>query len=99
MLKNISQYSKISQIKNNKYENISINQNNFQNSIFTNNNKLYNSIEGKQQQRVRSVVRISRRSSEPQIVGSKPIGPVIHRSSNNSLCILREGRQNFCLLI
>lgn len=30
----------------------------------------------------RSVVRTSRRSSEPQTVGSKPIGPVIHMGSN-----------------
>ncbi len=40
------------------------------------NNKLYNCKENILQKRVRSVVRISRRSSEPQTVGSKPIGPV-----------------------
>ena len=40
------------------------------------NNKLYNRKENNHLKRVRSVVRISRRSSEPQTVGSKPIGPV-----------------------
>ncbi len=40
------------------------------------NNKLYNCKENNHLKRVRSVVRISRRSSEPQTVGSKPIGPV-----------------------
>lgn len=31
-----------------------------------------------EQRRVRSVVRISRRSSEPQVMGSKPTGPVVN---------------------
>lgn len=41
------------------------------------NNKLYNCPDFiHQQRRVRSVVRISRRSSEPQVMGSKPTGPI-----------------------
>lgn len=49
------------------------------------NNKLYNCPDFiHQQRRVRSVVRISRRSSEPQVMGSKPTGPVNHMGSNNS---------------
>ncbi len=41
-----------------------------------NTQKLYKRMGNNQFKRVRSVVRISRRSSEPQTVGSKPIGPV-----------------------
>ena len=43
------------------------------------NDKLYNcrgNIHQTTNRRVRSVVRISRRSSEPQVMGSKPTGPV-----------------------
>ena len=54
-------------------------------------NKLYNCRESIHKKRARSVVRISRRSSEPQTVGSKPIGPVNHTGSNNSLCIITVG--------
>ena len=48
------------------------------NTIISNPNtqKLYKRMGNNQLGRVRSVVRISRRSSEPQTVGSKPIGPV-----------------------
>jgi hypothetical protein len=52
--------------KNPEYEKISL----------MDNNKLYNCKENNHPKRARSVVRISRRSSEPQTVGSKPIGPV-----------------------
>ncbi len=52
--------------------------NNDNNTIITkpNTQKLYKRMGNNQLGRVRSVVRISRRSSEPQTVGSKPIGPV-----------------------
>ncbi len=54
-------------------------------SIKPNDDKLYNCPDFiHQHRRVRSVVRISRRSSEPQVMGSKPTGPVIHMGSNNS---------------
>src|SRR5215210_8035751 len=49
------------------------------NSTKLNRNKLYNCQQDTYQtkiRRVRSVVRISRRSSEPQVMGSKPTGPV-----------------------
>jgi hypothetical protein len=59
--------------KNPEYEKISL----------MDNNKLYNCKENNHPKRARSVVRISRRSSEPQTVGSKPIGPVNHTGSNN----------------
>jgi hypothetical protein len=52
---------------------------NHENSTILNHNKLYNcqqDIHQKKNRRVRSVVRISRRSSEPQVMGSKPTGPV-----------------------
>ena len=50
---------------------------NHENSINFNHNKLYNCHDNIQKKRrVRSVVRISRRSSEPQVMGSKPTGPV-----------------------
>ena len=49
------------------------NNENFATSI---DNKLYNLQQDIHQHRVRSVVRISRRSSEPQVMGSKPTGPV-----------------------
>jgi hypothetical protein len=48
----------------------------------SNTQKLYKRMGNNQLKRVRSVVRISRRSSEPQTVGSKPSGPVIHTCSN-----------------
>ena len=51
----------------------SLNNENFATSI---DNKLYNLQQDIHQHRVRSVVRISRRSSEPQVMGSKPTGPV-----------------------
>ena len=60
---------------------------NHENSTILNHNKLYNcqqDIHQKKNRRVRSVVRISRRSSEPQVMGSKPTGPVNHMGSNNS---------------
>ncbi len=63
-----------------------------------NTQKLYKRKGNNQLKRVRSVVRISRRSSEPQTVGSKPIGPVNHTGSNNSLCIIIEEGENYCLL-
>ncbi len=66
---------------NSNNENISTNPHFSGNPISSNNNKLYNCKENIHQKRVRSVVRISRRSSEPQTVGSKPIGPVNHRGS------------------
>jgi hypothetical protein len=53
---------------------------NHENSTRLNHNKLYNcqqDIHQKKNKRVRSVVRISRRSSEPQVMGSKPTGPAI----------------------
>lgn len=56
--------------------NLSINLLNNVNSRTPNYNKLYNCKNNNQQERVRSVVRISRRSSEPQVMGSKPTGPV-----------------------
>ena len=85
-------------VTNIKNENISTNHHFRENFITLNNNKLYNSNTNKQLKRVRSVVRISRRSSEPQTVGSKPIGPVIHTGSNNSLLhIIIEGRSHRCL--
>ncbi len=50
-----------------------------ENSTRLNHDKLYNCQDNtyqKKSRRVRSVVRISRRSSEPQVMGSKPTGPV-----------------------
>ena len=49
-----------------------------ENSTRLNHNKLYNCQQDihQKKRRVRSVVRISRRSSEPQVMGSKPTGPV-----------------------
>ena len=65
------------------------------NSTPTDKDKLYNCPAFIQLNRVRSVVRISRRSSEPQTVGSKPIGPVNHTGSNNSLCISKSKLKQF----
>jgi hypothetical protein len=59
--------------KNPEYEKISL----------MDNNKLYNCKENNHPKRARSVVRISRRSSEPQTVGSKPIGPVYFFSNTS----------------
>ena len=85
----LTKNSKLATNSNN--ENISTNSHVRENFVTINNNKLYICKESIHQKRVRSVVRISRRSSEPQTVGSKPIGPVNHTGSNNSLCIIREG--------
>ncbi len=68
----------------NNIANIPINPHILENSIRLNRNKLYNCQQDIHQKRVRSVVRISRRSSEPQVMGSKPTGPVNHMGSNNS---------------
>ncbi len=82
---NISDYhlTEISKTTSNMHNNTTISNPNTQ--------KLYKRMGNNQLGRVRSVVRISRRSSEPQTVGSKPIGPVNHTGSNNSLGIIREG--------
>ena len=64
---------------NNKIVNLPTNLCNHINSTKLNRNKLYNCQQDTYQtkiRRVRSVVRISRRSSEPQVMGSKPTGPV-----------------------
>jgi uncharacterized protein YjgD (DUF1641 family) len=63
---------------NNKIVNLPTNLCNHINSTKLNRNKLYNCQQDTYQtkiRRVRSVVRISRRSSEPQVMGSKPTGP------------------------
>jgi hypothetical protein len=63
----------------NKIVNLPTNLCNHINSTKLNRNKLYNCQQDTYQtkiRRVRSVVRISRRSSEPQVMGSKPTGPV-----------------------
>ena len=65
---------------NNKIVNLPTNLCNHINSTKLNRNKLYNCQQDTYQtkgRRVRSVVRISRRSSEPQVMGSKPTGPVV----------------------
>ena len=65
-------------IGENKYTNFSTNRRNHENATSFANDKLYNCRGNIHQtkRRVRSVVRISRRSSEPQVMGSKPTGPV-----------------------
>ncbi len=50
---------------------------NDENFILLNQDKLYNCADFIHPKGVRSVVRISRRSSEPQVMGSKPTGPVV----------------------
>ena len=79
----VSQYNiqnQESELKDNNYNvNFSTNPLDNENSTILNHNKLYNcqqDIHQKKRRRVRSVVRISRRSSEPQVMGSKPTGPV-----------------------
>lgn len=70
---------------NNKIANIPTNLCNHINSTKLNRNKLYNCQQDTYQtkiRRVRSVVRISRRSSEPQVMGSKPTGPVNYFSNS-----------------
>ena len=59
--------------------NISINPHILKNSTSLNHNKLYNCQQDihQKKRRVRSVVRISRRSSEPQVMGLKPTGPAV----------------------
>ena len=72
---NLTRISKKS--TNQNLVNISINLHILENSTRLNHNKLYNCQQDiHQKRRVRSVVRISRRSSEPQVMGSKPTGPV-----------------------
>ena len=61
----------------NHHENISRNSNNHINPTRLNHDKLYNCSDFIHPKGVRSVVRISRRSSEPQVMGSKPTGPAI----------------------
>ncbi len=87
---NLTKFSKIKTLDNNIVKTTK-NYNNPENYTSLNTHKLYKCTENNQIKRVRSVVRISRRSSEPQIVGSKPIGPVIHMGSNNSLYIITIG--------
>ena len=62
---------------NNHHENISRNSINHINSTRLNHDKLYNCADFIHPKGVRSVVRISRRSSEPQVMGSKPTGPAL----------------------
>jgi hypothetical protein len=58
--------------------NLPTNAPNIENSILSDHDKLYNCRSNIQKKRrVRSVVRISRRSSEPQVMGSKPTGPAV----------------------
>ncbi len=89
----LTEFGKVinNKIITNNLEKLNESYNNFKNCTYSDTHKLYKCTENNQIKRVRSVVRISRRSSEPQIVGSKPIGPVNHTDSNNSSCILREG--------
>ena len=63
---------------NSNLVNLSIIHHILENSTRLNHDKLYNCHDNTYQKnrRVRSVVRISRRSSEPQVMGSKPTGPV-----------------------
>lgn len=70
--------------KGNNLANLPTNALNNKNFTHINNDKLYNCHDNTQEKRVRSVVRISRRSSEPQAMGSKPTGPVINMGSNIS---------------
>ena len=62
---------------NNHHENISRNSNNHISPTRLNHDKLYNCADFIHPKGVRSVVRISRRSSEPQVMGSKPTGPAV----------------------
>jgi hypothetical protein len=65
---------------NSNLVNLSIIHHILENSTRLNHDKLYNCHDNtyqKKSRRVRSVVRISRRSSEPQVMGSKPTGPVV----------------------
>ena len=82
----------------NHHENISRNSNDHINPTRLNHDKLYNCADFIHPKGVRSVVRISRRSSEPQVMGSKPTGPVIHMGSNNSWLYKRlDKRRRFSI--
>ena len=68
--------SEFSSASDNHHENISRNSIDHINPTRLNHDKLYNCADFIHPKGVRSVVRISRRSSEPQVMGSKPTGPV-----------------------
>ena len=79
---------------NSNLVNLSIIHHILENSTRLNHDKLYNCHGNTyQKKRVRSVVRISRRSSEPQVMGSKPTGPVNHMGSNNSESYISIGER------
>ncbi len=78
--------------------NLPTNPPNLKNSISRYHDKLYNCPDFiHQHRRVRSVVRISRRSSEPQVMGSKPTGPVNHMGSNNSTLYRRLDKRRYII--
>ena len=76
-VKELDDHTKISKVATKVYHtNISRNSINHENPTRLNHDKLYNCADFIHPKGVRSVVRISRRSSEPQVMGSKPTGPV-----------------------
>jgi hypothetical protein len=85
--------SEISSASDNHHENISRNSNNHISPTRLNHDKLYNCADFIHPKGVRSVVRISRRSSEPQVMGSKPTGPVNHMGSNISESNITRGER------
>ena len=76
-VKELDDHTKISKVATKVYHtNISRNSINHEDPTRLNHDKLYNCADFIHPKGVRSVVRISRRSSEPQVMGSKPTGPV-----------------------